>query len=235
MPLGAFRQSLNLANPVAASGVTLTFVASSFTTATTTIAMPSGAQNGDIIFVIDRALGSSASIGQFRTPLSANGNSFTEHQTTSGGSDNQTNFMGCRISSKVLVFGESAGNISNLINNTNNPGHRAIALAFRPSSAITSTTYTSTGGQHTTSNPSVQTVSVGSEPAASLAIAVYHAQAAVSPRTSSITMSEIVYPSQTTFYVKYKLYSTGESRTDFTVDMDDEGTNLLQSFYVKFN
>jgi hypothetical protein len=224
--------SITINDTSAPAPLTLTFVASSFALAQTTIAMPSGAQVGDIVFVIDRALGSSASIGQFRTPLSANGNSFTEHQTTSGGSTGA--FTGCRISSKVLVSGE-VGTITNLINNTNNPGHRAIALAFRPSVAITSTSYTSTGGQYTASDPSVQTVAVGAEPAAAMAMAVYHAQAAVSPRTSSITMSEIVYPSATTFYVKYKLYSAGESRTNFTVDMDDEGTNLLQSFYVKFN
>jgi hypothetical protein len=194
--------------------------------------MPTGAAAGDIVFVIDRLAGT-GSLTNFRTPLSANGNSFTEHQTTSGGSS--TTFLGCRISSKVLIFGEAAGNITNLINNTNATAHRAIAVAFRPSSPITSTTYTSTGGEYTTGNPAVQTVSVSSQPAAALAMAIYTSTGTVSPRTSSITMNELVESGVTTLYAKYKLYSDGESRTNFTVDMDDEGTNLLQSFYVKFN
>jgi hypothetical protein len=194
--------------------------------------MPTGAQAGDIVFVIDRltAQGNAASL---RTPFISNsGNPFTEHQTTSAGS--VTTYMGCRISSRVLTAG-ALGTISNLINNATSGNHRTIAVLFRPSTAITSVTYTSTGGQSTVNNPSVQTVSVSSQPQAAMAMAVYTAQTAIDPRTSSITMEELNASGVTAFYVKYKLYTAGEARTDFTVDMDDEGTNLLQSFYVKFN
>jgi len=183
------------------------------------------------VFVIDR-LGGTGSLTNFRTPLTSSSNSFTEHQTTSGGSS--FTFLGCRISSRVLVAGE-LGTITNLINNSG-AGHRAMAVAFRPSSAITSVTYTSTGGQYTTGDPSVQTVTVSAEPAAALAMAVYTVvTGTIAPRTSSITMEELADSGVTAFYAKYKLYGDGESRTNFTVDMDDEGTNLLQSFYVKFN
>jgi hypothetical protein len=107
---------------------------------------------------------------------------------------------------------------------------------FRPSTAITSTTYTSTGGESTTGNPAVQTVTVSSQPLAAIAMAVYTAQSAIDPRTSGITMSELVDSGVTAFYVKYKLYANGDTRSNFTVDMDDEGVaNLLQSSYVKFN
>ena len=231
MPIGAARQSLNLAKPVAASGF-LSFVGASYASGDVTIDMPSGAQAGDIVFVIDR-LAATGSLTLFRTPLSSAGNSFTEHQTTSGGSS--TSFMGCRISSRVLLSGE-LDTITNLINNTGASTHRTIAVAFRPSSAITSVTYTQTGGQYTTANPSVQTVSVSAESSAALAMAIYTSTGTVNPRTSSITMNELVESGVTTFYAKYKLYADGESRTDFTVDMDDEGTtNLLQSFYVRIN
>ena len=143
--------------------------------------------------------------------------------------------MGVRISSIVLTAG-NLGTIGNLINNVGPSFHRTIAILFRPNSAITSVTYTQTGGESTTGNPAVQTVSVSSQPAAAVAMAVYTGQSAVSPRTSGITMSELTDSGVTTFYVKYKLYTTAESRNDFTVDMDDEGAaNLLQSFYVKFN
>jgi hypothetical protein len=233
MPLGAFKLN-SLGRFTAPASVTLTFVAFTVSDGTTTIAMPAGAAAGDIVFVIDRLAGT-GSLTNFRTPLTSGGNSFTAHQTTSGGSS--STFLGSRISSRVLIAGDLsfAGTITNLINNTTASAHRAMAVAFRPSSAITSVSYVQTGGQHTTGDPSVQTVSVSSEPAAGLAVAVYTATAAVSPRTSSITMEELVGSGVTTLYIKYKLYTAGEARTDFTVDMDDEGTNLLQSFYVKFN
>jgi hypothetical protein len=232
MPLGAFNQSLNLANPVAASDVTLTFVAATYANGSTTIAMPTGAQAGDIVFVIDRLTGL-GNIASFRTPLTSVSNSFTAHQTNNAGS--ASTFMGCRISSRVLVSGE-LGTISNLINNVTGAAHRTIAVLFRPSTAITSTTYTSTGGESTTGNPAVQTVTVSSQPLAAIAMAVYTAQSAIDPRTSGITMSELVDSGVTAFYVKYKLYANGDTRSNFTVDMDDEGVaNLLQSSYVKFN
>jgi hypothetical protein len=232
MPLGAFRLNTLAAAAGVAAPVTLTFVGASYVSGSRTIAMPSGAQAGDIVFVIDR-LAYDGVLDDLRTPFITNsGNPFTAHQTTSGGT--LTTFIGCRISSRVLTAG-ALGTISNLHDNTSGTGHRSMAVLFRPSTAITSVTYTSTGGQHTTGNPSVQTVTVSSEPAAALAMAVYTATAAVSPRTSSITMEELVQSGVTTFYAKYKLYSDGESRTNFTVDMDDEGSNLMQSFYVKFN
>jgi hypothetical protein len=214
------------------SPVTLTFVAASYANGTTTIDMPAGAQAGDIVFVIDRLTGT-GSLTLFRTPLTSASNSFAGHQTTSGGSS--TTFMGCRISSRVLVSGE-LGTITNLINNVTSTAHRTIALLFRPNTAITSTTYTITGGEFTSGNPAVQTVTVSSQPLAAVAMAMYTGQSAVSPRTSGITMSELADSGVTTFYVKYKLYASGDARTNFTVDMDDEGAaNLLQSFYVKFN
>ena len=220
-------------NDTSLSPVTLTFVAASYANGSLTIGMPAGAQAGDIVFVIDRLTGT-GNIAAFRTPITANGNSFTAHQTTNAGS--ASTFMGCRISSKVLVFGESTGSITNLINNVTTTAHRTIAVLFRPSRAITSTTYTSTGGESTTGNPAVQTVSVSSQPQAAMAMAVYTGQSAVSPRTSGISMDELADSGVTTFYVKYKLYASGDTRSNFTVDMDDEGVaNLLQSAYIKFN
>ena len=213
------------------SPVTLSFVDVVYTNTSTTIAMPAGAQAGDIVFVIDR-LTTVDGLASFRTPLTSAGNSFTSHQTNSGGSSGT--FQGCRISSRVLLAGE-LGTITNLINNSSSSGHRTMAILFRPSIAITSTTYTSTGGDYNAANPSGQIISVNNQPVAAMAMVVYIATGAISPRTSGITMVELTYPSVTTFYVKYKLYTAGESRTSFTVDMDDEGTNLLQSFYVKFN
>jgi hypothetical protein len=232
MPLGAFRLNTLAAASGVVGPVTLTFVAASYANGSVTIAMPTGAQAGDIVFVIDRLTGT-GNIAAFRTPLTSGGLSFTEHQTTSAGS--ASTFMGARISSRVLTAG-NLGTISNLINNVTSTAHRTIAVLFRPNSAITSTTYTTTGGESTTGNPAVQTVSVSSQPQAAMAMAVYTAQSAIDPRTSGISMNELADSGVTTFYVKYKLYISGESRTNFTVDMDDEGVaNLLQSFYVKFN
>lgn len=207
----------------------LTYVGNIYASGATSSSLPAAAQVGDIVFVIDTLRGT-GSLSNFRTPIANGGQSFTEHQTTSGGTASA--FIGVRISSKVLASGE-IGTITNLIDNADTTLHNTDVVVFRPTSPITSVSYTQTGGQYTTSNPSVQTVSVASQPKTALAMAIYMSSGSVSPRTSSITMVE--RNAAATFYTKYKLYTFDESRTNFTVDMDDEGTNLLQSFYVKLN
>lgn len=85
--------------------------------------------------------------------------------------------------------------------------------------------------QATTANPSVQTITPTST--YGIGVAYYAASAAVSPRTSSVTATGEVN-SSTRFYAKYFVYDTvtGAAPSSFTVDMDDEGTNLLRSFWI---
>jgi hypothetical protein len=207
------------------SPVTLTFVAASYSNATTTIAMPSGAQAGDVMAVVSATL---------RTPLTSAGGGFTLRQNISGGTSG-TSYIASYVSSRVLT-GSELGTITNLHNSTQSGAHRAMALLFRPSAAITSTTFTSTGNLTNISDPSAQTVTVSNQPQAALALAVMRSTGSISTRSSSIAMNELVDSGVTQFYVRYKLYTAGEARTNFTVDMSDGGANnLLQSSYVKFN
>jgi hypothetical protein len=207
---------------------TLTFVSSSFASSSTSISMPSGSQAGDIVFVIDRLVGVNSTV---RSPI-ISGTSMTTYINSGGGtSPNQ-------ITQAVFASVLPSSGITTITNlaNTTTTAHRTIALLFRPSSPITSITWTNTGAQYTTGDPSSQTVSVSGQAQTAVAMAIYNSTGVVSPRTSSITMQEIVHSATTTFYVKYKLYTEGEARTNFTVDMDDEGAgNQLLSFYVKFN
>lgn len=124
MPLGAFRQSLNLANPVAAGDpASLTFVASSFQTATSnfTIVIPAAAAVGDIAILFDRQ--NTPSTG-FVTP---SGWTTIAQRFVSG---NKVN-----ISYRILTSGEAGTTITG-----QGTTARKTLVVYRPSTAITTAT-----------------------------------------------------------------------------------------------
>jgi hypothetical protein len=123
MPLGAFRQSLNLANPVAAVVPSLTFVASSFQTTTSnfTITIPATAAVGDIAILFDRQNTPSAG---FVTPT--------------GWTTIATRFVSTNkvnISYKVLTAGDPGLTITG-----QGTTARKIMAVYRPSQPINSVT-----------------------------------------------------------------------------------------------
>lgn len=85
----------------------------------------------------------------------------------------------------------------------------------------------SSNQQGTTGNPTVQTITPTTD--AGIWIGIYAASAAVSPRTSSLTATGELNQS-TRHYMKYGIFNSGA--TSGTVDMADEGTNLLRSFWI---
>ena len=85
----------------------------------------------------------------------------------------------------------------------------------------------SSGQQGTTGNPTAITITPSTD--AGIWIGIYAASAAVSPRTSSLTATAELNQS-TRHYMKYGIFNSGA--TSGTVDMDDEGTNLLRGIWI---
>ncbi len=203
-----------------ASGVgvskNIEFISSS-TSTSSTITIPSF-QNGDYVFIFQSNSGTST------IPNTPTGfTSITTGSAVVGGGLS----LGVKISYKELVTGESR-NIS-----LSGSGIRAVSLLFRPDFIGTGEDYGSPNTQTITGTPATQTV-VG--PSTSLYPHIifghYSATGIVSPRTSSVTMSEVTGGS-TSQYVKYKIYDTGDTSESVNISMQDEGSNSLQSFYFQ--
>jgi hypothetical protein len=205
----------------AAGGVSknITFVNSS-TSTSSTITIPSF-QNGDYVFIFQSNSGTSTIPD---TP--SNFTSITTGSLLVGGGGGGLS-LGVKVSYKKMVTGESR-NIS-----LSGLGIRAVSLLFRPDFIGTGEDYGSPNTQTITGTPATQTV-VG--PSTSLYPHIifghYSATGTVSPRTSSVTMSEVTGGS-TSQYVKYKIYDTGDTSESVNISMQDEGTNSLQSFYFQ--
>ena len=109
----------------------------------------------------------------------------------------------------------------------------SLTLLFRPDFDSTGEDYGSPNGFFSTSNPPIQTVNGPStELYPHIVFGHYGATGTVSPRDSSVTMTEIAN-SVTRQYVKYKIYNAGDTAESVEIDMADEGTNILQSFYFQ--
>lgn len=112
---------------------------------------------------------------------------------------------------------------------------RKIAIVLRPNAAFTSFAWNSPNAEINTANPSAQTIALAGETAL---CAIAFGQmcetggAAVSPRTTSPAMNEIT-GSDTSHYAHWLLQTLG-SYANITYDMDDEGTNGIQSGYLTF-
>lgn len=95
----------------------------------------------------------------------------------------------------------------------------------------TAGTPVSSNQQATTGNPTAQTITPSTP--YGIGFACYMASATVSPRTSAVTATGELSDNNR-HYMKYFIYDSiiGAAPASFTVDMADEGTNLLRSCWI---
>ena len=129
MPLGIAGHSLNLANPVAAGGTSLTFVASAIQPGTgfATITIPATAAVGDIAILFDRQ--NSTSNTTAATP------SGWTQITTALSATTGSNRLRITISYRILTAGQPGSTITG-----QGSIARKIMVVYRPSTAITAAT-----------------------------------------------------------------------------------------------
>jgi hypothetical protein len=211
--MGFFIDPIQLRVPV----TSLSFHTSG-TSGGTSILIPATAQAGDLCIYLDYARSSAA------IPTAVVPSEFTPV------TDNTSTNSRAKVSFKVLTGSEVNTNVTGMAGNTNN---NKIVMIFRPNATIYGVTPGSVNGQGTTVNPGAQTITVNSltAPPVVLQIAHYCASGAVDPRTATgPTFSEIAGQT-TSHYGKYNITNSG-TPTNGSIDQDDEGTNILQSFYL---
>ena len=208
-----------LLNPfrfLVASTLTFSFVASAAVNATA-ITIPASAAIGDFAVLFDAAGGTG--------PASAvTPSGWTNHINTTA-----SNTIRCMVSSKTLVSGDPGLSINGMTGPTTS---RKIMLVFRPNQAIVSMTPSTPNAEGTTGNPAVQTLTMSGQATPLIAVACFRATAAISPRSVSPAFDAEVSEDNSTIYMQYKIYNS--SPANHTVDMDDEGTNCLQSMFFGF-
>lgn len=202
--MGAAQQVL-----AAVSIATVEFVDSA-TSTSSTVTIPATAQAGDVCYLFDLGRG----IGSPPTSVVPAG-------FTSIYDDSETP-MRSIASFKVLGGGDPGATITGMNGNQSND---KVVLVFRPSRAA-SVSNASIATEVTNSNPTSQVIAAGATPG--IALAAFGASAAVDPRSFTPAADGEVN-SGLRFYVKYRIFNSGPEAV--TVDMDDEGTNALTSFY----
>jgi len=195
-------------------GVSSISVPSSNTSTASTISLPAGILQGDVIIVT--AFGGGTVPPAQGTPTNFTNIFYKNTLNNSGQADIK------------LADGSESGSITGMNANVNNWKSLIIVRGDRP---IKGYTVSSVNSEATSGNPVLQTVTSGSGVPPLIVVGVYGANAAVSPRTFSTTADAEISPA-TNHYLAYKVYNTSPANTN--VDQDDEGVNVLGSFYVSF-
>lgn len=185
-----------------------------------TIVVPATAQAGDVAVLLDFAVSSTTAA----TAVTPSG--WTQIRTDT---INASTAVRASVSYKILVSGDVNATLTGMTGGTST---RKMLLLIKNSRKITSVTVGSSNGAASDTDPASQTISVSGIAPSLVLIAHYAGSSSVNPRTSSKTMTEVV-GSSTNQYCKYSVVNNRSLAENITVDMDDNGTNALQSFYLK--
>jgi hypothetical protein len=225
MPLGAFRQSLNLANPVAAVGPSLTFVASAFqpTTSSSAITIPATAAVGDIAILFDRQ----NSTGQAQVTPSGWTQITTALSATTG-----SNRLRITISYRILTAGQPGTSITG-----QGSVARKIMVVYRPSTAITTATVLTNSSSvsiASTAAASNLTTDLTAETLRPILAYSFYAQTAATTftRTSTLTAEREITDGGSFTWARMFVFNPGSSTS--TVNTHTMGTSNLAAIKYHF-
>lgn len=194
------------------------------TSTSSTITVPATAQVGDIAILVDWGYLSTTTAPTQVTPTG-----FTlinQHsQITSPASRIMASY-------KVLVSGDLGSTITGM----STTSMRKILMIYRPSMAYNSMTVTSVGFNTSASIPTSQNISPKTKETV-IQFGVWGSSAGIiGTRGSTLTSSrELSISGQTNLYVNAFELSEGSITTNTLTFPADYGTNVLASFYMKFN
>lgn len=208
-------RAFGMGGGIQAGGATITFVNSATATGGD-ITIPASAAVGDIAILFDTATSFSA------TPSDVAPSGWTLIGTSLAVSGS---ILGLRSSVRyrVLTTGQPGSTVTGIAGDT----MLKHMLVFRKS-AGTWQTPAGNSQQATTGNPTLQTVTVGSAPL--IVLGDYSATGDIDTGMTFSPTEAGELNAGDGHHTKYKIYNTGPQNT--SVDMNDEGEQVLRSFYV---
>jgi hypothetical protein len=225
MPLGIAGQSLNLANPVAAGGTSLTFVASAIQPGTgfATITIPATAAVGDIAILFDRQNSTSS------TQVTPSG--WTQI-TTALSAVTGANQLRITISYRILTAGQPGSQITG-----QGSVARKIMVVYRPSTAITTATVltnSSSVSANSTAAASNLTTNLTAETLRPILAYSFYAQTAVTTftRTSTLTAEREITDGGGFTWARMFVFNPGSSTS--TINTHTMGTSNVAAIKYHF-
>jgi hypothetical protein len=202
---------------VAADSISL-FASATSTAAT--INFPASIIAGDLIVLLDFAA-DAASIPTEVVPTN-----FTQIGTSLALANRR------QVASYKLALGTESGALTGMDGNASD---QKAMYVFRLNNIATSLTVSTPNAQAAATDPTAQNVAASGGVAPLVVFGCYSCAAgAVDPRTftvGGVGAKDGEINASTLAYLAYKIYNT--SPADVSVDMADEGTNYLKSFYIE--
>jgi hypothetical protein len=135
------------------------------------------------------------------------------------------------ISYKILTSADLGTTVTGMFHA--NGAHRKIMAIFRPNRGIISVANSVAAGESTTGNPIVQNLLISAAAPPALGFCFFRSSGAISPRTVSPAFTMELASQTTSAYAQFVSYNANPI-VNHTVDMDDEGQQVLQSVYFTF-
>ena len=200
-------------------------VHASAVTATQTVVIPATVIAGDLLVLLDYARN-----GNTGAPTDVVFTNFTRLTTNQLFDTSSTEDERAVLSYKIAVGADAGATITGMTGAL----QRGKALyVFRGDVPISSVTPSTVSQQVTSGNPTAQTVAASGGAPPLVILGAYNSTNAVSPRTFTVgglAAKDGEINGVTTSYLAYKIYNA--SPADASIDMDDEGTNMLASCYL---
>ena len=199
--------------PRSLGGLTIVKQAEATSTAET-IDAPADIQAGDLLVLLDYAIDAAE-------PTTVIPTDFTSIVNTTNSSSTK------QIASYKIADGSEA---SATLTGMTGLVIAKVLVVFRGSSAISTITASTPNAEITTGNPAAQSVTASAGTVPLIVFGCYGATGAIDPRTFTPDKDGET-ASGTLLYLAWRIdNATGQ---DTSIDMDDEGTNVLQSFYLE--
>lgn len=217
--------------PVVGGVVPLTSV-SVRTTATSTgstIAIPGDVVAGEVLALWDVGIGTTGNIPTDVVPGSP---AFTRITPNTLGVSGGTGAPRGVASYRIAQAGDAGQTLTGMNGNSSN-NKMLYVLAPNAGAVISAVAISGTiNSDPNTGNPASQANNASSGTPPLAVFGCYGSTGAISPRTFSTTADQELTSSNNAYF-NIKIYNTSPANTN--VDMDDEGTNVLASFYLQFS
>lgn len=194
-------------------GLTIAKQAEATSTAETIVA-PADIQAGDLLVLLDFVTG-------FGEPTTVVPTGFTSIVNTTDATSTK------QIASYKIADGSEA---SATLTGMTGLAIAKVLVTFRGNAAIATIAASTPNAEITTGNPTVQSVTASAGTAPLIVFGCYGATGAIDPRTFTPDKDGET-TSATLLYLAWRI--DNRAGEDTSIDMDDEGTNVLQSFYLE--
>lgn len=130
---------------------------------------------------------------------------------------------------KILTSGDIGATITGM----NDSEEHILLIVFRPNKPINAASIYTINGEATISNPVAQTIAMSTLTGPMVGVVFMSGTNGITSVVTPSVMTEVPFVGNSTGFAAYKIYNKADTPVNITVDMNDAGDNVMQSWAIK--